>query len=177
MANKRILVIGISCTGKTTLGRQLVQQLDIAHLDLDDINWLPNWVMRPTDEAKQLLQEFANNNQSWVISGNYTNISIDITWPLATHVVWLHYPLRTILYRYFTRTYKRIVTKEPVCNGNYESVYNTFFAEEPLLPWILKNHKRQNIRFQQFRAERFKNKHWTEITHTDQLEKLLYCLS
>ena len=173
MNGKRILFVGISCSGKTTLGRQLSQQLVIPQLDLDDITWLPNWIMRPRPEAKQVLQKFVNEKSSWIISGNYTDISLDVTWPLATHVIWLHYPLRIILYRYFTRTFNRIVTRKPVCNGNYESLYNSFFAEEPLLPWILKNHKKQNERFSQYRNEQFKDKQWIEITNTDQLNKLI----
>lgn len=177
MVAKRIVVIGSSCSGKTSLGKQLHVDMQIPHLDLDEIVWLPNWLKRPNEEAEQLLADFVNMHDSWVITGNYTGMSSSISWPKATHVVWLHYPLHTIMYRYFTRTYKRIITKEPVCNGNYESVYNTFFAEEPLLPWILKHYKRQNDRFRQLQNGHLKDKHWTVIKHNDQLGPLVAKLS
>lgn len=39
----RILIIGDSCSGKTTMGRRISTQTGIPHLDLDEIHWLDNW--------------------------------------------------------------------------------------------------------------------------------------
>ena len=47
----------------------------------------------------------------WVIDGNYSAVR-DIVWDRAEAVVWLDFPLRTVLWRYAIRTRRRIRTGE-----------------------------------------------------------------
>ena len=46
---RKIIVTGTSCTGKTTLGRKLAKELGITQIDLDDLHFLPNWVEKEND--------------------------------------------------------------------------------------------------------------------------------
>ena len=39
----RIVVIGASGAGKTTLARWIAGQLGLPHIELDAINWQPGW--------------------------------------------------------------------------------------------------------------------------------------
>ena len=40
---KRIAIVGSSCSGKTTLGRELAALLDVKFVELDEYHWLPDW--------------------------------------------------------------------------------------------------------------------------------------
>lgn len=164
--------MGSSCSGKTTLGRQLNEQLQIPCLDIDAVAWKPNWVMDTPENIKAAFLQFMDGKDSWIMSGNYTKVSLELSWPVATHVIWLNYPLRTLVYRYLKRTTTRIITREKVCGDNYESVYNAIFSEDPLLPWILKHHKGYQQKFDYYRQKRFKDKQWLEVTNTSQLHDI-----
>ena len=39
---KRVVIIGTSCSGKTTFERSLAQKLKVQHIELDSIHWKPN---------------------------------------------------------------------------------------------------------------------------------------
>ncbi len=41
---KRVSVVGTSCSGKTTFAKNLARLLNIEHIELDAIHWLPDWV-------------------------------------------------------------------------------------------------------------------------------------
>ena len=44
----RVVVIGASCSGKTTFTRRLAEILDYPLTELDRLHWLPDWKPRPT---------------------------------------------------------------------------------------------------------------------------------
>ncbi|HKS92649.1 MAG TPA: hypothetical protein VJQ83_12025, partial [Tepidiformaceae bacterium] len=46
---KRIVVVGPSCSGKSTLAEQLGAALDLPYVELDALFWRPNWT-EPEDE-------------------------------------------------------------------------------------------------------------------------------
>lgn len=168
----RILVVGTSCSGKTTLGRQLANHIQLPYIDLDDLHWLPNWKERSAEAFRADLEAFVYGHEQWIISGNYTSRTRNITWQNATHIIWLNYSLPTLVWSYLKRTSHRIITQTPVCNGNYESIYNTFFADEPLLPWILKQHGRYANKFRQWMEGDLKEKTWIEINNRKQINTL-----
>jgi len=136
----RIIITGTTGSGKTTLGARLAKVLNIKHIDLDDLHWLPNWRERSDEEFLALLQEELEHNKHWIIVGNYS-VTKPITWPQATHFIWLNYPFRVVLYRSVKRAITRIITREKICNGNVESFRQTFFSRESVLWWMFKTFK------------------------------------
>ena len=44
---KRIAVIGATCSGKSTLARKLAKKLALDYIELDALQWGPNWNRRP----------------------------------------------------------------------------------------------------------------------------------
>ncbi len=164
---KRVVVIGTSCSGKTTFASQLADKLAITHTELDVLHWLPDWQMRPLEEFRSLVAEVAVQDR-WVIDGNYGKVR-DIIWPRATHLVWLNYPFRTIFSRAISRTLRRVVNREELFAGNRESLSRALFNTESIVWWVLRTYKRRRREYPQL-FQMPQNKHLEIIELKNQIE-------
>ena len=63
---RRVVVVGSSCSGKTTLAKQIADEPGIQHIELDAIHWMPNWVQRPPEELRKLTAEAVAQDR-WVV--------------------------------------------------------------------------------------------------------------
>ena len=144
---KRVVVIGTSCSGKTTFASQLADKLSILHTELDVLHWLPDWEMRPLDEFRSLVNEVAEQER-WVIDGNYGKVR-DIVWPRATHLVWLNYPFRTVFSRALRRTFGRVASGEELFAGNRENLHRALFDPDSIVWWVLRTYRRRRREYPQ----------------------------
>jgi adenylate kinase family enzyme len=133
----RIAVIGTTGSGKTMLASELARILGSAHIELDALNWQPNWTVAPADVFRQGVLA-ALDAPRWVIDGNYHSVR-DQVWERADCIVWLNYDLSLILTRLIRRTARRILTGERCCNGNRESL-RMLFSRESIVLWALQTH-------------------------------------
>ncbi|HEY9799240.1 MAG TPA: AAA family ATPase [Leptolyngbyaceae cyanobacterium] len=87
----RILIFGNSGSGKTTLANKLAKDLSIPILDLDTIVWEANQVAvrRPQKDILKDLQNFIDNNISWVIEGCYSTL-IKVALKFSTEIYFLN---------------------------------------------------------------------------------------
>ena len=138
----RINVVGTSCSGKTTLARALAARLELPYTELDALFWGPGWEPVPTAEFDARVVT-AVAGERWVLDGGYSAVR-DRIWSRADTVVWLDYPLPTILARWARRTAARIRSREEFWpgTGNRESLRNAF-RREGLLAWILTTYRRR----------------------------------
>jgi adenylate kinase family enzyme len=67
----KIAVIGFSGSGKSTLCRKLGEKYHLPILHLDKVEHLPQWQIRELPEKLQMVENFMEENSSWVIDGNY----------------------------------------------------------------------------------------------------------
>ena len=140
----RVVVLGLTGSGKTTLAAALGRKLDAPHIELDALNWEPNWTQAPREVFRQRLSE-AIVGDAWVVDGNYSQ-GRDLVWPRATAIVWLDYPLPFVLVRLFRRTVWRGVAGVELWSGNRERLWGQFFSRDSLFLWILQQrpkHKRE----------------------------------
>ena len=140
LAMERVIVVGTSCSGKTTLAQQLSRALGSPHVELDAIHWQPGWQERPVDEVRQMAGEAAAGG-GWVMDGNYSAVR-DIVWGRATAVVWLNYPFRVVLWRCLCRTIRRAITREELFSGNRESFRKSFLSRDSIILWTVTSHRR-----------------------------------
>lgn len=137
---KRVVILGTSSSGKTTLAKKIAEEQGIQRIELDQLYWQPNWVPTPMPEFLQKIEKELNSYESWVICGNY-NVAKNLTLPRATHIIWLNYPLRINLWRGFKRSVKRIIRNENSFEGCKESFTLTFLSKKSILLWIWQTHK------------------------------------
>jgi adenylate kinase family enzyme len=138
---RRINVIGTSSVGKTTIAAALASRLGVAHVELDALHWEPNWKAAP-DEVLRERVRLALSGDGWVVDGNYAKVR-DLVWERAEAVIWLDLPLRTILVRYVTRTFRRVARREELWGGNRETLSDHLFSRDSLLWWILTTYRRR----------------------------------
>ena len=141
----RIVVLGTTGVGKTTLAREIARALDMPHVELDYYRFRPNWVEVPNDEFRESVRE-ALRGDRWVADGNYS-LARDVIWPRATLLVWLDYPIYVVLWRLFWRTVGRGVFRKVLWHGNREKLWWHFVTRNSLFLWALKTHwrRRQQI--------------------------------
>ncbi len=143
---RRIVVVGTSCSGKTTLANSLSEKLSSPHIELDAIHWLPDWVPRPSEEFRKLTF-VAIAEEFWVVDGNYSNSVRDLVWPRATALVWLNYPFRVVFWQAWRRTISRITTRKELYSGNRESFSLAFFSRDSILWWVITTFHRRKREF------------------------------
>ena len=98
----KIAIIGYSGSGKSTLAQALAVAYNAPALYLDQVHWLPGWVERPAAEEQGMVERFLNQQDSWVIDGNYLR-TLPRRLERCDAVVLLDYPRRVCLFRALRR--------------------------------------------------------------------------
>ena len=141
----RTVVIGTSCTGKTTFARALAALLGTPAIELDALHWLPGWQEREAAGFMALVGQAAAA-PAWVVDGNYSRAR-PLLWPRASAVVWLNYPLRIVCARALRRTVGRAITREELWSGNRESLRRAFLSRRSILWWVLTTYHRRRCEY------------------------------
>lgn len=135
---ERIMVVGTSCSGKTTLARRIAEVLEIPCVELDAVFWGPHWRECPTDEFREAVQTRTEGDR-WVVDGNYSKVR-DIVLSRATDAVWLNYSFPFVFWRALYRTCRRIVSREELFGGNRETFSKSFLSRDSILWWVIRTH-------------------------------------
>jgi adenylate kinase family enzyme len=150
---KRIVVVGTSGVGKSTLSASLSQTLSIPYIELDALFWNENWTGSSDELFTQRVQDALQAaGEAWVVDGNY-GLTRSLVWPKADTVIWLDYPLWLIYWRLLQRALKRILSQELVWGKNRETFANQFLAKDSLFVWATTTYKRRRETYLQIMAE------------------------
>lgn len=144
----RIHVIGNSCSGKSTVANRLSQLLDAAFVELDALNWEPDWNGLNASDPAELERRIraATEGERWVVAGSYTAFSQRTFWDRLHTVIWLDLPMPRLLLRVIRRSWRRSRSKELLWGTNYERFWPHFMVwrkEESLIWWIVTQHRRK----------------------------------
>jgi energy-coupling factor transporter ATP-binding protein EcfA2 len=94
---QRILVLGRTGSGKTTLARELAAAIGVPHVELDALYFGPDFSTAPLSVLRERTTA-AIAGDRWVTDGNKSAVR-DLVWPRADTVIWLDYPLVVSLRR------------------------------------------------------------------------------
>lgn len=67
---KRVAVIGISGSGKSTFSRKLSEKITLNLYHLDSYFWKPGWKQTPKNEWKKIHKKLISKDE-WILDGNY----------------------------------------------------------------------------------------------------------
>lgn len=137
---QRVLIAGITGSGKTTLARRIASKWGLVHHEIDALHHGPNWTPRP--EFLDDVRAFAATDR-WVTEWQYTSKGTDeIMTPRAQLAIWLDYPWPVVRRRLIRRTLGRSIRRTKMYNGNVEKpiwqILATKDPDENILAWQTK---------------------------------------
>ena len=140
-------MVGLSCSGKSTLARRLGCVLGYPHVELDALFWEPGWVEAEVEVFRARV-EAATAGHRWVTCGNYWSKLGPYLWPRADTVVWLDLSLWLIELRVVRRTLARVFGRRELWNGNRERLAN-IWAQDALWRFNLRHRRRITARYEE----------------------------
>jgi adenylate kinase family enzyme len=140
------IMASASCSGKTTLGRELARRLDVPFVELDSLNHGPNWLQATPEELRARVEPYLAE-PGWVVDGSYRSKLGDLVLESADVVVWIDLPRRVWLPRLVRRTLRRVVRRERLWNDNRETLWDGFFARESLLRFAIRTYPERRRRY------------------------------
>lgn len=137
----KIAIFGYSGAGKSTLAKILSEHYHCQTLYLDQVQFMPGWKERDKTEARQIVQRFLNENQSWVIEGNYPSFCQEERLEQADQIICLKFNRFTC----FRRAYRRFCSNEGQVRDSMapgcEEKFDFEFAK-----WILRDGRNRKCR-------------------------------
>ena len=149
----RVVVVGTSGAGKTTMARSLGHALGLRFVELDAINWQPDWRSLDQEDKAEFRRRVAEATagDGWVSDGNYGTVREDL-WNRATHLVWLDYERAVIMRRVITRSVTRAFDGKELWSGNRENWRSWFDADHPMR-WAWDTWKQRRERYETLVAD------------------------
>lgn len=145
VTRQRILVYGVTGSGKTTLAARIGAATGIPWHSVDDLTWEAGWVPVPVEEQRRRIAAICAGDR-WILDTAYGQW-LAIPLARADMIVALDYPRLVSLARLVRRTAMRIIDSKPICNGNRETA-RTALSPNSILVWHFRSfaRKRRRIR-------------------------------
>ncbi|MDQ3464443.1 MAG: (d)CMP kinase [Actinomycetota bacterium] len=157
---RRVSVVGVSGSGKTTVARALAARLGVPHVELDAIYHQPGWTGLDDEEFARRVAE-ATAGEGWVVDGNYSRVR-NIVWSRVDTVVVLDLPRWRVMSQLLARTLHRGWTGDELWAGNRERLRNLIRRdpERNIMLWSLTTHAKIRRRYRATPAD----PRWSALT-------------
>ena len=143
---RRVVIYGPTCSGKSTAARHIAQCIEVPHIELDAVFWLPQWVEKSLEEFRAEVSTLLGRCvDGWVCDGNYSQVR-NLILPLADTVVWLRPPFMVVFWRALKRTIIRSWKGELLWGTNRESWRQSFLSRDSLLLYVISSWRRHHER-------------------------------
>jgi len=126
---ERILVVGATGAGKSTLARGVSGRLNLPYHEMDALYFTgPDWAVNETltDDVVRLTSE-----PRWIVDSIGSPEVRDLLWEKADTALWLDYAKHVIMPRVLRRSLGRTVTRERIFGGNRETWAGWLSREHP----------------------------------------------
>jgi hypothetical protein len=150
---ERIVVVGRTGSGKTTLARELAPTLGVPHVELDSLYFGPDFSTAPLELLRERTTA-ALAGDRWVTDGNKRAVR-DLVWPRADTIIWLDYSLRVSLWRLAKRARSRTsqLTAEASRTGRRSGLPRQLLAAANGVLTALRSHAGQRGEYRRLFAE------------------------
>ena len=146
----RVLIYGVTGSGKTTLARQLAERTGLPWHSVDDLTWKPGWVSVPPDEQRRRIAAICAGER-WILDSAYA-AWLDVVLDRVQLIVGLDYPRWRSLSWLVWRTLGRSLDRRLVCNGNTES-FRQIFSRDSIIVWHFRSFARKRARMRAWAAD------------------------
>lgn len=146
----RILVYGVTGSGKTTLARKIAARTGLPWHAVDELTWEPGWVAVPADEQRRRIGAICAGER-WVLDSAY-GAWLEVPMARVQLIVALDYPRWRSLGRLIWRTMRRALDRTPVCNGNTETLRQAF-SRDSIIVWHFQSFARKRDRIRGWAAD------------------------
>ena len=107
MKPKKIYILGVAGSGKSTIAKKLSQELNIKSYDLDNIYFYKKYTKkRSVEKRKEKLKQLLKGKKKWIIEGIYTDWTEEAI-KKADLIIWISAPKHILSWRIFKRYLKR----------------------------------------------------------------------
>lgn len=115
----KIVVIGVSASGKSTFARKLAKKTGLPLILVDEIMWKPGWNYIGDEKTTEQLRD-ASNTEKWIIEGYIVKDVRTFLFEKADTIIFLDYPSITSSFRYILRWWKHRKIPRPELQGSPE---------------------------------------------------------
>lgn len=163
----KIAIIGYSGSGKSTLAEFFADKYNIPLLYLDKIHHLPNWQEQRLDIEQKEVKKFLDNNENWIIDGNYFKLSFERRMNEADKIIFMNFNRFNCLFRAIKRYFKyKGKSRNSITDGCDEKLDFEFIT------WILHYGRTSKKKEKYFNViDKYKNK-MIIVKNQKQLKKL-----
>jgi adenylate kinase family enzyme len=145
----RIMVVGTSGAGKTTMAKRIAFEFGLPHIELDSLHWEPGWQALTQTNPGEFIRRVgaAVSAEAWILDGNYGAVR-KLVWSRATHLIWLDYSRSVIMYRVIKRSIVRAVNQTELWAGNRENWRRWLRPSHPIT-WAWTTWRRRRLQFEE----------------------------
>jgi adenylate kinase family enzyme len=146
----RILVYGVTGSGKTALAERISAATGIPWHSVDDLTWEPAWVPVPDQEQRRRIEAICAGER-WILDTAYGSW-LDVPLARVELIVALDFPRWLSLFRLIRRTVARAIDGRELCNGNRES-FRQMFSRDSIILWHFTSFSRKRDRIRAWEAD------------------------
>ena len=139
----RILIYGVTGSGKTTLARRLGESTGLPWHSVDELTWEPGWITVGDEEQRRRIARICEG-PAWILDTAYGKW-VDVPLARAELIVALDLPRWLSLSRLVRRTLANIIGKRPTCNGNRQTL-RMLLSKDSIILWHFKSFARKRER-------------------------------
>ena len=144
---RRILVYGVTGSGKSAAAARISAVSGIAWTSVDDLTWEPGWVLVPEEEQRRRIERICAG-EAWLLDTAY-GAWLDVPLGRVELIIALDYPRWFSLQRLARRTLARILDKRPVCNQNTET-WRSALSRDSIIAWHFRSFRSKRSRIEQW---------------------------